>query len=173
MKTTWRTFIQSADSDRKTGIDAKLSVAGRLVRGKRVVLVDDSIVRSNTISTLVKKLREAGAASIHVRIASPPIQHPCHFGIDIHSRDELIAARCRGDVDIIKEAIGADSLGYLSLKNLILAQEISAGQIYRPSMILPVGDPRPSILDFGNPKPNPPPNFCTGCLTGKYPLENP
>lgn len=111
-----RTFIQPEQSLRATGVDLKLSVLADVVRGKRVVLVDDSIVRGTTILRLIRKLRAAGAVEIHLRIASPPIMYPCHFGIDTPSRDELIATSL--DVPAICRRVDADSLAYLSIEGL-------------------------------------------------------
>lgn len=90
-----------------------------VINGKRVVLVDDSIVRGTTMRRLVSLLRKAGAKEVHVRIASPPIRHPCYMGIDIPTRHELIAAF--GSVEKVRGAIGADSLAYLSVEGLIRA----------------------------------------------------
>ena len=87
-----------------------------MVEGKRVVLVDDSIVRGTTSARIVKMLREAGAKEVHMRISSPPFMHPCYFGTDIDSCDRLIA--CQYPLDQIKDIIGADSLGYLSCESV-------------------------------------------------------
>jgi len=111
-----RTFIQPEQSLRATGVDLKLSVLVDVVRGKRIVLVDDSIVRGTTIQRLIRKLRMAGAAEVHLRIASPPVMHPCHFGIDTPSRDELIAASL--DAATICQRVNGDSLAYLSIQGL-------------------------------------------------------
>ena len=111
-----RTFIQPEQSLRATGVDLKLSVLADVVRGKRLVLVDDSIVRGTTILRLIRKLRAAGAAEIHLRIASPPVQYPCHFGIDMPSRGELIASNRTPSA--ICARVGADSLAYLSIGGL-------------------------------------------------------
>ena len=92
-----------------------------MIRGKRLVVVDDSIVRGNTQRALVRMLREAGALEVHVRISSPPVKWPCFYGIDFASRAELIANGL--DVDGIRASIGADSLGYVSLEGLIAATE--------------------------------------------------
>lgn len=94
----------------------KLSAIEESVRGKRVVLVDDSIVRGTTSGRIVKLLREAGAREIHMRISSPPFMHPCYYGTDIDSREHLIA--CRHSVSETAEIIGADSLGYLPVEEL-------------------------------------------------------
>jgi amidophosphoribosyltransferase len=111
-----RTFIQPEQVLRAAGVDLKLSVLVDVVRGKRVVLVDDSIVRGTTILRLIRKLRAAGAVAIDLRVASPPIVCPCHFGIDTPSRGELIAAGL--DVAAVCQKVDADSLAYLSIRGL-------------------------------------------------------
>ena len=116
-----RTFIQPSQSIRQLGIRLKLNPLREVVRGKRVVMVDDSIVRGNTQRAQVRLLREAGAIEIHVRISSPPVKWPCFYGIDFATRAELIANGL--DVEGIRRSIGADSLGYVSLDGLIAATE--------------------------------------------------
>lgn len=111
-----RTFIMPAHGTRADKVRLKLSAVKECVNGRRVVLVDDSIVRGTTSRRIVGLLREAGAAEIHVRISAPPFLHPCHYGTDIDSREHLIA--CRLDAEGIAEAIGADSLGYLPVERL-------------------------------------------------------
>ncbi|WP_297509317.1 amidophosphoribosyltransferase [Thermococcus sp.] len=111
-----RTFITPGQFNRELKVKLKLSPVREVVEGKRVVLVDDSIVRGTTMRRIVAMLRKAGAKEVHVRIASPPIRHPCYMGIDIPTRHELIAAF--GGVEKVKEAIGADSLSYLSVEGL-------------------------------------------------------
>ena len=112
-----RTFIQPDDRLRRMGVALKFNPLPDSLRGKRVVLVDDSIVRGNTSGPLVSLLRQAGAREVHMRIASPPICHPCFMGVDMASRDELIAARM--DIPAIARHLGVDSLGYLSLEGLL------------------------------------------------------
>ena len=112
-----RTFIQPSQTIRQLGIRLKLNPIRDVIEGKRLVVVDDSIVRGNTQRALVKMLREAGAAEVHVRISSPPVQWPCFYGIDFATRAELIAPGLT--VDEICRSIGADSLGYISLEGLI------------------------------------------------------
>lgn len=114
---TQRTFIQPTQELREQGVRMKLSAVSSIVKGKRVVMVDDSIVRGTTSRRIVQLLREAGASEVHVAIASPPLKYPCFYGIDIQTRRELIAAN--HSVDEICEIIGADSLTYLSLDGLI------------------------------------------------------
>ena len=112
-----RTFIQPSQTIRQLGIRLKLNPIRDVIEGKRLVVVDDSIVRGNTQRALVKMLREAGAAEVHVRIASPPVEWPCFFGIDFATRAELIAPGL--SVDEICRSIGADSLAYISLEGLV------------------------------------------------------
>ena len=106
-----RTFISPGQDSRLDQVRIKLSANEENIRGKRVVLVDDSIVRGTTSGRIVKLIREAGASEIHMRISAPPFLHPCYYGTDIDSRDHLIA--CHHSVDEIAKIIGADSLGYL------------------------------------------------------------
>ncbi|HEY1627351.1 MAG TPA: amidophosphoribosyltransferase [Streptosporangiaceae bacterium] len=112
-----RTFIQPFPGLRTEGLRLKLAPIGAVVRGKRVVVVDDSIVRGTTQSLLTAMLRTAGATAVHLRIASPPIRWPCFFGFDFATSDQLIAAERA--VDDIRSVLGADSLGYLTLPSLI------------------------------------------------------
>jgi amidophosphoribosyltransferase len=116
-----RTFIQPSQTIRQLGIRLKLNPLRDVIRGKRLVVVDDSIVRGNTQRALVRMLREAGALEVHVRIASPPVRWPCFYGIDFASRAELIANGL--DTDGVRRSIGADTLGYVSLDGLIAASE--------------------------------------------------
>ncbi|MDT8910713.1 amidophosphoribosyltransferase [Amycolatopsis sp. PS_44_ISF1] len=116
-----RTFIQPSQTIRQLGIRLKLNPLRDVIRGKRLVVVDDSIVRGNTQRALVRMLREAGALEVHVRIASPPVRWPCFYGIDFASRAELVANGV--DLDGIRRSIGADSLGYISLEGLVAASE--------------------------------------------------
>lgn len=116
-----RTFIQPSQTIRQLGIRLKFNPLRDVIRGKRLVVVDDSIVRGNTQRALVRMLREAGAVEVHVRIASPPVRWPCFYGIDFASRAELVANGL--DMDGIRRSVGADSLGYLSLDGLVSASE--------------------------------------------------
>jgi amidophosphoribosyltransferase len=116
-----RTFIQPSQTIRQLGIRLKLNPLRDVIRGKRLVVVDDSIVRGNTQRALVRMLREAGAVEVHVRISSPPVKWPCFYGIDFASRAELVANGL--DTEGIRASIGADSLGYVSLDGLIAATE--------------------------------------------------
>jgi amidophosphoribosyltransferase len=112
-----RTFIMPENAQRARGVDMKLSIMPEVVQRKRVVVVDDSIVRGNTVQRRVARLREAGAREVHVRISCPPIRHPCFFGIDFATSSELVAAS--RDVEQVRAYIGADSLGYLSEEGLL------------------------------------------------------
>jgi amidophosphoribosyltransferase len=114
-----RTFIQPSQTIRQLGIRLKLNPLREMIRGKRLVVVDDSIVRGNTQRALVRMLREAGAAEVHVRISSAPITWPCFYGIDFATRAELIATGL--GVEEIRASIGADSLGYISLESMVKA----------------------------------------------------
>lgn len=111
-----RTFISPGQGARIDSVKIKLAAVEESVKGKRVVLVDDSIVRGNTMGRVVKLLRDAGAKEVHVRISSPPFLHPCYYGTDIDSEEHLIA--CHHTVSEIAEMIGADSLGYLPVERL-------------------------------------------------------
>ncbi len=111
-----RTFIAPEQKSREDMVRIKLNPITEVVRGKRVVLIDDSIVRGTTSARIVNLLREAGASEVHMRIASPPYLNPCYYGTDIDSRDYLIA--CRHTADEIARIIGADSLGYISLESV-------------------------------------------------------
>lgn len=112
-----RTFIQPSQHQRDLGVRLKLNPIREVLAGKRVVLVDDSLVRGTTSGKIVRMLREAGAREIHLRLSSPPITHPCYYGIDTSNRKELIAAQ--KDVEEIREFTGADTLAYLSLEGLL------------------------------------------------------
>lgn len=124
-----RTFIQPSQTIRQLGIRLKLNPIREVIEGKRLVVVDDSIVRGNTQRALVKMLREAGAAEVHVRISSPPVEWPCFYGIDFATRAELIAPGLR--VDEICRSIGADSLGYVSLEGLVASVGLSKKRLCR------------------------------------------
>jgi amidophosphoribosyltransferase len=119
-----RTFIQPTPRMRQQGIRMKLNPLKEMVAGKRVVVVDDSIVRGNTTRQIVALLRDAGARGVHVRISSPPIRWPCFYGIDMADRDELVAAGM--EVEEVCAHIGADSLAYLSLDGMITATRVPA-----------------------------------------------
>lgn len=136
-----RTFIQPSQTIRQLGIRLKLNPLRDVIAGRRIVVVDDSIVRGNTQQAIVAMLREVGAREVHVRIASPPVKWPCFYGIDFATRDELVAGR--HSVDEICAAIGADSLGYVSLDGLV------AATLQRPG------------------------SLCRACFDGQYPVPVP
>ena len=120
-----RTFIEPTDELRRQGVALKFNTLNDNIRGKRVIMVDDSIVRGTTSGPLVKLVREAGAAEVHVRITCPPIAHPCFFGVDMGTHEELIAHHL--NVEEIREHIGADSLGFLSVDSLMKALDRDDG----------------------------------------------
>ena len=122
-----RTFIQPSQTIRQLGIRLKLNPLREIIEGKRIVVVDDSIVRGNTQRAIVRMLREAGAREIHVRISSPPVKWPCYYGIDFATRAELIANGL--EVEEIRRSIGADSLGYVSLDGLISATQVPSERL--------------------------------------------
>jgi amidophosphoribosyltransferase len=134
-----RTFIQPDQRLREIGVALKFNALPEVVEDKRVVLIDDTIVRGTTSRPLVQLLRSAGAREVHMRVHAPPIMWPCYLGVDMASRDELIAAN--KTVEEIREVVGADSLGYLSLDGLFRATGRAADC------------------------------FCAGCLTGRYPVR--
>lgn len=139
-----RTFIQPEDGLRRQSVNLKYNALTSNLKGKRVVLVDDSIVRGNTVGPIVQLLRDGGATEVHVRVSSPPVKHPCFMGVDMATYKELIAANM--DVDGICQKVGADSLDYLSL----------------PGMLDAIAD----VVGFRN-------NYCNACFSGDYPIEIP
>jgi amidophosphoribosyltransferase len=122
-----RTFIQPSQTIRQLGIRLKLNPLRTVLKGKRVIVVDDSIVRGNTQRALIRMLREAGVTEVHVRISSPPVTWPCFYGIDFASKAELIASGL--SVDEIRQSIGADTLSYVSLDGLVGASEQPRDQL--------------------------------------------
>jgi amidophosphoribosyltransferase len=124
-----RTFIQPSQTIRQLGIRLKLNPLREVIKGKRLVVVDDSIVRGNTQRAIVAMLRQAGATEVHVRISSPPVTWPCFYGIDFATRAELIAGSLT--VDEICQSLGADSLGYVSLEALTQATTLPADRLCR------------------------------------------
>lgn len=111
-----RTFIKPKQSERVSSVKIKLNVIPEVVKGKRIVMVDDSIVRGTTCANIIKMLKKAGATEVHVRISSPPFLHPCYFGTDVPSNEQLIAHS--HTTEEIRELIGADSLGYMEVEKL-------------------------------------------------------
>ena len=124
-----RTFIQPSQTIRQLGIRLKLNPLREVIEGKRLVVVDDSIVRGNTQRAIVKMLREAGALEVHVRISSPPVQWPCFYGIDFATRAELIANGLT--IDEIRQSIGADSLSFISLDALVESTNVAKDRLCR------------------------------------------
>jgi amidophosphoribosyltransferase len=142
-----RTFIEPQDSIRHFGVRLKLSPVRSVVDGKRIAVIDDSLVRGTTSRKIVTMLRGAGAAEVHLRISAPPTTHPCFYGIDTPTREELIAST--HTTDEIRSYIGCDSLGYLSHDGMMAAANPSpraAGE-----------------TDAGA-------GFCSACFTGVYPV---
>ncbi len=137
-----RTFIQPDDRLRRTGVHLKYNPLPANLKGKRVVLIDDSIVRGNTAGPLVRLLREGGAVEVHVRVSSPPVRHPCFMGVDMATYHELIAYN--KTVEEIRQHIGADSLAYLSHEGMMRAVTAEIGE------------------DRGH---------CSACFTGRYPIR--
>lgn len=137
-----RTFIQPDQGDREIKVKTKFNTVKGVLKGKKVVIVDDSIVRGTTSKQLVKLIREAEPKEVHFRVTSPPIRHPCHYGMDFPSNEELIANRFDGNVEKIGEYLGADSLAYLSIEKLLEAVPTEDGQQY-----------------------------CTACFSGTYPVS--
>ena len=142
-----RSFIQPTDQGRQNSVKLKHNVNRPCVAGKRVILVDDSIVRGTTAMRIVSAVRAAGASEVHMRIASPPTTHPCFYGVDTPSQENLIAARLGMDTENIARHIGSDSLAFLSLDGMYRA----LGEVGRAS---------------GNPQ------FCDACFSGDYPDED-
>jgi len=120
-----RTFIEPTDELRRQGVALKFNTLRENIEGKRVVMVDDSIVRGTTSGPLVRMVREAGALEVHMRVTCPPIAHPCFFGVDMGTHDELIAHHL--SVEEIAQHIGADSLGYLSVPTMMDALQRDDG----------------------------------------------
>jgi amidophosphoribosyltransferase len=141
-----RTFIQPSQTLRQLGIRLKLNPLRDVIAGKRLVVVDDSIVRGNTQRALVRMLREFGAAEVHVRISSPPVKWPCFYGIDFASRAELIANGI--SVDEICRSIGADSLAYVTLDQLVEATNLPKDNLCRACFdgIYPVALPEDDVI---------------------------
>ena len=139
-----RTFIQPTDIGRQTGVKMKHNANMATVKGKSIILVDDSIVRGTTSRQIVSMMRNAGASEVHMRIASPPTTHPCFYGVDTPDRDKLIAANM--DTDSIAKEIGVDSLAFISMDGLYRA------------------------LGYGEGRNAPKPQFCDACYSGEYPI---
>ncbi|MEM8626135.1 MAG: amidophosphoribosyltransferase, partial [Pseudomonadota bacterium] len=140
-----RTFIEPTDQIRDMGVRLKLNINRAVVRGKRLVLVDDSVVRGTTTRKIKDMLLDAGAAEVHLRIASPPTKWPCFYGVDTPNREKLLAARMSEDE--ICDHLGVDSLKFVSLDGLYRAAGVTAGRNDRA------------------------PRFCDACFSGNYPIR--
>jgi amidophosphoribosyltransferase len=136
-----RTFIQPTQSMRDFGVRIKLNPVRELLRGKDIIIIEDSIIRGTTVKTRVKALREIGVRRIHLRVSGPPHRFPCHYGIDFSSKGELIAAS--KTVAELTGLLGLDSLYYLSLEGLLTSTGVQ----------------------------NPEHTFCKACFDGKYPVH--
>jgi amidophosphoribosyltransferase len=136
-----RTFIQPSQDVRENKVKTKFNTVKGVLKDKVVVIVDDSIVRGTTSKQLVQLVRQAGAKEVHFRVTAPPIMYPCHYGMDFPTPDELIANECGGDVRKIGEELGVDSVGYLSIEDMLASAPHEGGE-----------------------------NYCTACFSGKYPV---
>ncbi len=137
-----RTFIQPEQQDREMKVKTKFNTVKGVLKGRKVVIVDDSIVRGTTSKQLVKLIREAEPSEVHFRVTCPPIRYPCHYGMDFPNRDELIANAFGGNVDEIADFIGVDSLAYLSMEGMLEAAPKDDGK-----------------------------HYCTACFSGNYPVK--
>ncbi len=137
-----RTFIQPVQEIRANKVKTKFNIVKGVLKDKVVVIVDDSIVRGTTSKQLVQLIRQAGPKEVHFRVTAPPIMHPCHYGMDFPTQDELIANEKLGDVDAIAAELGVDSLGYLTIDELLGAVPQENGERY-----------------------------CTACFNGQYPVQ--
>jgi amidophosphoribosyltransferase len=140
-----RTFIQPTQELREQGVRMKLAAVRGVVSGKRVIVIDDSIVRGTTSKRIVRLLREAGATEVHMRIASPPLKYPCYYGIDIQKSSELIAAK--KSVDEIREYIGADSLAFLTVDGMVESIGLNANAPYGGLCVAYFNGDYPTRLD--------------------------
>jgi len=136
-----RTFIQPKQDVRQNKVKIKFNTVKGVLQDRVVVIVDDSIVRGTTSKQLVQLVRQAGPKEVHFRVSSPPITHPCYYGMDFPTPSELIANQCEGDVERIGKELGVDSLGYLSIEDLLASAPDEEGQ-----------------------------NYCTACFSGRYPV---
>lgn len=136
-----RTFIQPQQNHRELKVKTKFNTVKGVLKGKKVVIVDDSIVRGTTSKQLVKLIREAEPKEVHFRVSCPPIKFPCHYGMDFPSREELIANRFNGDIEGIRKELGVETLSYLPMEKLLASAPTDDGR-----------------------------NYCTACFDGKYPV---
>jgi amidophosphoribosyltransferase len=137
-----RTFIMPDQDSRDLKVKTKFNTVKGVIKGRKVVIVDDSIVRGTTSKQLVHMIREAEPKEIHFRVTSPPIKYPCHYGMDFPSKGELIATRCESDEEKIRQELGVDTLAYLSMENLLEAAPRENGA-----------------------------HYCTACFSGFYPVS--
>jgi amidophosphoribosyltransferase len=137
-----RTFIQPRQDIRQNKVKTKFNTVKGVLKDRVVVVVDDSIVRGTTSRQLVQLIRQAEPREVHFRVSSPPITHPCYYGMDFPTPSELIANQCGGDVAKIGEALGVDSLAYLSVDDLVASAPQDQGQ-----------------------------HYCTACFSGRYPVD--
>lgn len=136
-----RTFIQPYQDSREAKVRTKFNTVKGVIKGRKVIVVDDSIVRGTTAKLLIKLIREAEPKEIHMRITSPPIYYPCHYGMDFPSTEELIANRLGGDLEAIRKELGVDTIGYLSHEKMLEAVPREHGE-----------------------------DYCTACFSGDYPV---
>jgi amidophosphoribosyltransferase len=159
-----RTFIEPRQSIRHFGVRLKLNPISAILKGKVVVVVDDSIVRGTTSRKIVKMLRDAGAKEVHMRISSPPTKWPCYYGIDTPTRGELIASS--HSVEEINQYITSDTLAYLSLDSMVhsvvSARTEATGRSTKRTLPMADGQVDPSLDQK---------SFCTACWTGQYPIQ--
>ncbi len=139
-----RTFIEPADHIRHLGVKLKHNASRAVIGGKRVILVDDSIVRGTTSVKIIEMMRNAGAKEVHMRIASPPTTHSCYYGVDTPEREELLAAQ--NSVDQMRKFMGADTLAFVSIEGLYRAMGL-------------------------NERNRETPQYCDACFTGEYPVR--
>lgn len=137
-----RTFIQPEQNHREIKVKTKFNTVKGVLKGRRVVVVDDSIVRGTTSKQLIKLIRDAEPKEVHFRVTSPPIRFPCYYGMDFPSKEELIANRMNGDIEKIRQELGVDTLAYLSMEKMLEAAPKENGK-----------------------------HYCTACFSGKYPIS--
>ncbi|MGA9121434.1 MAG: amidophosphoribosyltransferase [Bacteroidota bacterium] len=136
-----RTFIQPNQDVRQNKVKTKFNIVKGVLKDRVVTIVDDSIVRGTTSKQLVQLIRQAGPKEVHFRVTAPPIKFPCHYGMDFPTEQELIANQCGGDIDAIAKELGVDSLGYLSIEDMLASAPHESGE-----------------------------HYCTACFSGRYPI---
>jgi amidophosphoribosyltransferase len=137
-----RTFIQPSQDVRENKVKTKFNTVKGVLKDKVVVVVDDSVVRGTTSKQLIQLIRAAGPKEVHFRVTSPPIMHPCQYGMDFPTPQELIANRCGGSIEAIGKELGVDSMGYLTIEEMLASAPHENGE-----------------------------NYCTACFSGDYPVE--